>query len=164
MARDTAISKTQRKKEMLGLQELGVELISLSSEQLAAIELPEILREAVLEARRITDFEGRRRQTQYVGKLMRQVDAGSIRARLNAWRTQHNTHTAQFKRLEAWRERLLAEQGALAELLQEYPQADKRQLHKLIRDARRERLGNHPAKNYRALFQYLRSMIEGGDS
>jgi ribosome-associated protein len=163
MARDTPLSKTQRKKEMLGLQALGVELISLSSEQLAAIELPEILREAVLAAGRITDFEGRRRQTQYVGKLMRQVDAGPIRAQLNAWRTQQNTHSAQFKRLEAWRERLLAEEGALAELMQAYPQADEPQLHKLIRDARRERLGNHPPKNYRALFQYLRSIIGGGD-
>ena len=162
MSRDP-ISKTQRKKEMLGLQELGVELISLSSEQLAAIELPEILREAVLEARRITDFEGRRRQTQYVGKLMRQVDPGPIRARLSAWRTQESTRTAQFKRLEAWRERLLAEEAALAELLQAYPQADERQLHKLIRDTRRERLGSNPPKNYRALFQYLRSIIESSD-
>lgn len=160
MVRETPISKTQRKKEMLELQELGVELIALSVEQLAAIELPEILRDAVLEARRITDFEGRRRQTQYVGKLMRKVDAAPIRARLNAWKTQVRTHTAQFKRLEAWRERLLAEEGALAELLREYPQADEHELHRLIRDARRERLENQAPKNYRALFQALRALME----
>lgn len=160
MVNETPISKTQRKREMLELQELGVELIALSVDQLAVIELPEILRDAVLEARRITDFEGRRRQTQYVGKLMRKVDAAPIRARLNAWKTQTRTHTAQFKRLEAWRERLLDEEGALAELLREYPQADEHELHRLIRDARRERVQNHPPKSYRALFQALRALIE----
>ena len=164
MVNETPISKTQRKREMLELQELGVELIALSVDQLAAIELPEILRDAVLEARRITDFEGRRRQTQYVGKLMRKVDAAPIRARLNAWKTQTRTHTAQFKRLEAWRERLLAEEGALAELLREYPQADEHELHSLIRDARRERLENRPPKTYRALFQALRTLLETSDS
>ena len=111
MTIETPISKTQRKKERHALQELGVELVALSDEQLAAIELPEILRDAVLEARRITDFEGRRRQMQYIGKLMRKVDAAPIRARLDAWKTQARAHTAQFKRIEAWRERLLAERA-----------------------------------------------------
>ena len=160
MGAEPTISKTRRKKEMLELQELGVELIALGAEQLAAIELPEILRDAVLEARRITDFEGRRRQTQYVGKLMRKVDAAPIRERLNAWKTQAHAHSAQFKRLEAWRERLLAEEGALAELLRDYPRADKNRLRTLIRCARRERLGNDPPKSYRALFQALRALLE----
>src|SRR5687768_11187128 len=113
MARETLISKSRRKREMLALQDLGVELIELNDQQLAAIELPEILRDAVLEARRITDFEGRRRQTQYVGKLMRTVDPAPIRARLGSWKAQSRSHTAQFKRVEALRERLLGEEGAL---------------------------------------------------
>src|SRR5262245_53293765 len=164
MTRQTPISKTQRKKDMHELQELGVELIELSPERLAAIELPEILRDAVLEARRITDFEGRRRQTQYVGKLMRKVDAGPIRDRLNAWKTQARTHGARFKLLEAWRERLIAEEGALAELLRQYPQADENELRKLVRSARRERLEHAPPKCYRGLFQLLRSLMgERGD-
>ena len=160
MARETLISKSQRKRDSLALQDMGVELIELSDEQLAEIELPDRLREAVLEARRITNHEGRRRQTQYVGKLMRQVDPAPIRARLDGWKTQSRVHTAQFKRLEAWRDRLLAEEGALVELQHEYPAADAPRLQRLIRDARRERLENLAPKQYRALFQALRALTE----
>ena len=67
-------SKTRRKREMLALQELGVELVGLDDEQLAALNLPDALRDAVVQARRITRFEARRRQLQYIGKLMRGVD------------------------------------------------------------------------------------------
>jgi ribosome-associated protein len=160
MGADTPISKTQRKKNMLALQELGVALVALSDDQLAEVELPEALRDAVLEARRITDFEGRRRQMQYIGKLMRKIDAAPIRARLDAWTAQSRMHTAQFKRIEAWRERLLSEESALAELGREHPHADAKELRKLIDGARRERIENGPPRNYRALFQALRSLIE----
>jgi ribosome-associated protein len=159
VSEETRISKTRRKKEMIELQDLGVALVALSGEQLAAVELPEILHDAVQEARRITDFEGRRRQMQYIGKLMRKIDAAPIRARVEAWATQSRLHTAQFKRLEAWRERLLAEEGALAELAREYPRADAKRLRKLIDGARRERVENHPPKSYRALFQALRALV-----
>jgi len=157
---ETPISKSQRKRDSLALQELGVELTELSDEQLAAIELPDLLREAVMEARRITSFEGRRRQTQYIGKLMRKVDAEPIRVRLNAWKTQARTHTAQFQRLEAWRDRLLADEDALAELLREHPRADIGQLGRLIREARQERATSAPPRSYRALFQALRGLME----
>ena len=82
----STLSKSQRKKEVHALQDLGVELVALSDERLAALELPERLRDAVLEARRITAREARRRQLQYIGKLMRQVDAEPIRAALAALR------------------------------------------------------------------------------
>ena len=163
LIQEAPTSKTQRKKEMLALQALGVELVALSDEQLAAVELPEILHDAVLEARRITDHEGRRRQLQYIGKLMRQVDAGPIRARLEARTAQSRLNTARFKRVESWRERLLAEEDALAELLQDHPSADAYQLRKLIQAARRERLERLPPRNYRALFQALRALLETRD-
>ncbi|OGA20916.1 MAG: hypothetical protein A3I02_00715 [Betaproteobacteria bacterium RIFCSPLOWO2_02_FULL_67_26] len=81
-------SKTQRKKQVHALQDLGAELVELSAEQLAAIELPESLRDAVEAARRITARGARRRQLQYIGKLMRRVDAGPIRAALAALRAR----------------------------------------------------------------------------
>ena len=164
MSDETRISKTQRKQEMLALQELGVELVALNDEQLAGVELPEFLRDAVLEARRITDFEGRRRQMQYVGKLMRKVDAGPIRAQVDKWKSQSVIHTAQFKRVEAWRERLLADDAALDELLGAHPAAAARELRKLIAGARRERQLNQPARSYRALFQALRAILLRHDS
>jgi ribosome-associated protein len=88
MADETPISKTQRKKQVHELRDLGVELVELSDEQLAAIALPEALRDAVMEARRITRFGAKRRQLQYIGKLMRQVDPGPIRATLAALRAR----------------------------------------------------------------------------
>src|SRR5688572_5209953 len=87
-------SKTRRKREMEALQQIGVELVQLNAGQLAQIELPDQLREAVLEAQRIRDFEGRRRQMQYIGKLMRGVDPAPIRVRLKQWSGATREHTA----------------------------------------------------------------------
>jgi ribosome-associated protein len=154
------ISKTRRKRESAALQDLGTELVALSEERLAAIELPDFLRDAVLDARRITGFEARRRQMQYIGKLMRKVEAGPIRARLDAWKSPERAQVAQFKRIEAWRERLLSGEGALEELLREYPDADRSRLDALIRDTLREREENRPPRSYRLLFQALRAVFE----
>ena len=164
MGHDAPISKTRLKKDMAALQDLGAELVALSGEQLASIELPDFLRDAVMDARRITGFEARRRQMQYVGKLMRKVDAAPIRARLESWKFPARAQVAQFKRIESWRERLILEEGALAELLREYPRADAQHLHALIHDAQREREENRPPKSYRALFQALRAVLEERDN
>lgn len=121
---EEAPSKTQRKKQVRALQELGEELVGLNAEQLARIELPEQIRDAVMDARRTTRFKARRRQLQYIGKLMRRLDADPIRASLAVLQAQSSTETAAHKRVEAWRERLLAKPGALADLLVAHPGAD----------------------------------------
>lgn len=153
-------SKTQRKKEMLALQDLGAELLTLSDDQLASVPLPESLRDAVLEARRITDFEGRRRQLQYVGKLMRSTDAAPIRERVDAFRASSRENTARLREIERWRERLIEDDGAVAALVDGYPHADTQQLRALARNARREREENRPPRSYRALFKALRALLE----
>lgn len=152
-------SKTQRKKDMLALQDLGTELLALSEQQLATVPLPENLRDAVHEARRITDFEGRRRQLQYVGKLMRFVDAEPIRERIDAFKASARQHAAQLHRIEHWRERLIADEAALAELVSSYPRADAHHLRTLARNARRERDEGRPPKSFRALFKALRALL-----
>jgi ribosome-associated protein len=157
------ISKTQRKKESQALQELGAELVALPAERLAVIALPDFLRDAVMAARRITGFEARRRQMQYIGKLMRKVDAEPIRARLEAWKSPARAQIAQFKRIESWRERLIVEDDALAELVRICPAADGSRLEALIRAVRRERAENRPPKSYRLLFQVLRPLLERRD-
>src|SRR5215831_9105005 len=98
MTQSPPLSKTRRKKESQALQELGAELVALSSERLAALELPEFLRDAVMDAQRISGFEARRRQMQYIGKLMRKVDAEPIQVRLEAWKSPERAQVAQFKR------------------------------------------------------------------
>jgi ribosome-associated protein len=152
-------SKTRKKKDMLALQELGAQLVELNEQQLEAMRLPEALLEAVLEARRLNKREARRRQLQFIGRLMRDIDAAPIRDRLEEWRGQGREHTAQLHTLERWRDELLAGDPALERFLREYPDADSQMLRALIRNARREQGAALPPRSYRELFRVLREMI-----
>lgn len=156
-------SKTQRKRQVTALQDLGEELAVLADDQLASIELPDILRDAVMEVRRISSFEARRRQMQYIGKIMRKVDAAPIRAALEGFQTASRRETALHKRAEAWRERLLADEAALADFARDYPEADGRQLQKLVETTLRERAAGQPPRAFRQLYQALRALIENRD-
>lgn len=156
------ISKTQRKKDMLALQVLGTQLVELNESQLAEMHLPESLLEAVLEARRIGSREGRRRQMQFIGKLMREIDAAPIREKLETWRGQSDGHTAQLHRIERWRDELIAGDPALEQFLRDYPGADSQALRTLIRNARRERDSAQPPKSFRELFRVLRETVAAG--
>ena len=156
---DEPTSKTRKKKDMLALQDLGAQLVELNDEQLDSMQLPESLLEAVQEARRLTKHEARRRQMQYIGRLMRDTDATPIRDRLEQWRGQGREHTAQLHTLERWRDELLAADPALARFLNEYPDADSQKLRALIRNARREQTETLPPKSYRELFRVLRETI-----
>jgi ribosome-associated protein len=155
-------SKTRRKQEMRELQELGVELVALDERALDALELPDALREAVVEARRITGFEARRRQLQYIGKLMRRVDPGPIRAVLDERHARARADTAVFRRAEAWRERLLSDPDGLAQLIAERPVADASRLRALLESARRERSEGRPPHSYKELFRALREILGDG--
>ena len=156
---DELPSKTQRKKQMHDLQELGAQLVELNDDQLASIELPESLLDAVNEARRVTKFEAKRRQLQYIGKLMRGVDAEPIRSRIDAYKAVSSAHTARLHALERWRLRLLEDDEALTELLREHPHADAARLRTLVRNTLREREAGQPPKSFRALFQLLNETI-----
>lgn len=152
-------SKTRRKQEMHELQELGTELVALDERALDALELPDALREAVLEARRIKHFEARRRQLQYIGKLMRRVDPGPIRAVLDERRARARAETAVFRRAEAWRERLLHDPDSLAQLIAEQPSADQSRLRTLVESARRERVEARTPHSQKELFRALRELL-----
>jgi ribosome-associated protein len=167
---DEPTSKTRKKKDMLALQDLGVKLVELNEQQLLTMQLPESLLDAVQDARRLTKHEARRRQMQYIGRLMRDIDAAPIRDRLEQWLGQGREHTAQLHTLERWREELLAGDPAtggdpapagdpaLERFLHEYPGADSQKLRTLIRNARREQSAALPPKSYRELFRVLREM------
>lgn len=153
-------SKTRRKKEVHALQDLGEALVALTGEQLARIALPEPLRDAVIEAQRITRFEAKRRQLQYIGKLMRGVDAEPIRVALDAAHARSRVEAAMHKRAEAWRDRLLSGAGGLDDLRAEYPAADLRRLSALVSAARRESADGRPPRAFRELYQALRALLE----
>lgn len=158
-------SKTQRKRASHELQDLGEELVALSEARLTQLDLPDRLREAILQARRISKFGALRRQLQYIGKLMRaaEVDAAAIGARLDAWKGLSRDATAHLHLLERWRERLLADDAALGELVQRHPGSDLQHIRVLVRNARREHAAGKPPASYRELFQALKDIIPEPD-
>lgn len=152
-------SKTQRKLAMHGLQALGERLMKLNAEQLDAIVLPDSLREAVRAARRITKHEARRRQLQYIGRLMRSIDPEPIREKLKTWDGVSEEATARLHRIERWRDRLIEDDGALGELAGAHPGIDTQHLRSLARNAREERATGQPPRAYRELFRVLRELV-----
>jgi ribosome-associated protein len=150
------VSKTQRKREMLELQALGAALVDLPESQLAGLELETRLLEAVLAAKRIKSHEARRRQMQYIGRLMRHVDSEPIRARLAAIEGHSAQGAAAHRRLEAWRERLMSDDEALTAFAAEHPGADLQGLRTLIRNARKEQKESKPPRAYRELFRFIK--------
>jgi ribosome-associated protein len=160
MVEEDRPSKTQRKKEMHELQALGERLVALNASQLDEVDLPQRLRAAVDDAKRFTRHEARRRQMQYIGRLMRDVDPGPIREKLKIWDGVSQEHTARHHRVERWRERLMQDDGALGELAKEQPGIDTQRLRSLVRSAREELAAGRPPRNHRELFRFLRITLE----
>jgi ribosome-associated protein len=155
----TSLSKTQRKRQMLQLQALGETLTALTEEQLNELALPELLLDAVLQAKRIHKRGALRRQLQYIGRLMREVDSEAISARLHGWKGESLEATVYLHLLERWRSRLMADDEAVSELAAVYPGCDLQSVRTLIRNARRERDAGQAPRSFRALFQELRAII-----
>jgi ribosome-associated protein len=149
-------SKTKRKQQMLELQALGAALVKLPEGQLAGMPMPEDLAAAVHEARRISSHEGRRRQVQYIGRLMRNLDPGPLRAALAELDGQSAGAKALQQQLERWRTRLIDDDAALTEYASAHPDADLQALRTLIRNARKEIAEAKPPRAQRELFRFLR--------
>lgn len=155
------ISKSQLKRESEALQTLGEELVELPASKLAKIPMPEELADAVELARRITARGGRKRQLQYIGKVMRKINAEPIEAAMEALRNEHLRENARLHTLEQWRDRLINEgDAALAELLEQQANLDRQHLRQLMRNAQQEAKKNKPPKSARELFRYLREAME----
>jgi ribosome-associated protein len=178
-------SKTKIKKQMHELRDLGMELTQLGKDQIAQLDIPENLRDAIREMKNINSFGAQRRQMQYIGKLMRDVDTAPILAKLDVWKGKSNPHIAYMHQLERWRDRLMEDDTALNELLcslthtseelpdsvempdnYESPGSDEmpdraaaQRLRTLIRNAQKERDAMKPPKNFREIFQVLRELI-----
>lgn len=158
------LSKTQRKQQMEELQTLGEELVALSTDRVKKIDIPENLRDAVRAAQRMTrSDEAKRRQMQYIGKLMRSVDAAPIRAALALVRGESAGETAKLHRLERLRTEFLADEKVLEEIVQLYPAVDMQHLRSLRRSALKEQEQSKPPRSYRAIFQFLKT-LESGDT
>ncbi len=145
---------------MQALQALGEQLVELNRDQFARLDLPEELREAVNFAHRVTAHEARRRHMQYLGKLMRQVDADAIRSALERVSGESRAAVSLMHRAETWRARLLDDDNALTAFIAEYPDADAQWLRSAIRAARRERESGHAPKHAREIYRRLHQALE----
>jgi ribosome-associated protein len=155
-------SKSERKRRSDDLQALGEALIDLPDTELDALPLPDTLREAVLLARKITAHGGLYRQKQYIGKLMRRIDAEPIRAALEARRERERVEAMRFHRIEQWRDRLLQEgPAAIERLAAEVPGIDIAATRALVESARAEQPTGDSTHASRALFRLLREAFAG---
>jgi ribosome-associated protein len=153
-------SKSARKRAMHDLQQLGLDLVALDPGRLSTLDLPERLVDAIALARGITKHEGRRRQLQYIGKLMRDVDPAPLRTAFAAWERGPAVDRGRFAAAEQWRDRLLDQADGLTEFVAAHPAADRTVLAALVADARAERDRGSPPHKYRALFRELKRIID----
>ena len=159
---DTRPSKTRLKQEAHELQTLGRELSELPDDRLAAIDMPDALREALLTYRRTKSHEGKRRQLQYVGKQMRAADAEPLREAVAAYKLGSAKDTLRLHETERWRDELVANDEALTRWTQEFPQSDLQRLRSLIRSARKDAAAapeQRSGRGYRELFQFIKPWL-----
>ena len=159
----TAPSRNELKKQMQDLQELGEAVAALPVDRLDKLKLDERLRDAIDELRRTRSFEGKRRQVQYIGKLMKHENPEPLREAVASFRVGSATDTLALHQAEYWRDQLLAGDDALANWVKEYPATDVQQLRSLVRAARKEKLepGERHGRAYRDLFRLVKEQMQG---
>ena len=153
------VSKSEIKRDAEDLKQLGEKLVNLTKANLTKVPLDDSLKDAIGLAQRLQK-EARRRQLQYIGKLLRSIDAEPIREALEKIENKHNQQQAMLHKLEILRDELVAKGDvALTDLLNEHPSADRQQLRNLIRAAQKEKEQNKPSKAYREIYQILKILI-----
>ena len=153
-------SKSQLKREMTDLQKLGKELMTLPASRIAPLNLPEILADALKDAKKITAHEGLRRQMQYIGKLMRRVDPEPLRQAVADFKLGFAKDSLALHLSERWRERLLADDAAMQDFIEEHAGIDVQQLRSLVRAARKDAAlapEQRSGRAYRDLFQFIKA-------
>ena len=153
-------SKSQRKRDSTAVQDLGAQLVELSKEKIASLGLPEKVQDALIACQSITAHEGRRRQLQYIGKVMRDIDAEPIRAALEKFAGNSKREIADMHLAERWRERMLKDADAVALFANEFPGVDLQQLRTAIRNAQKEQAQNKPPRDFRKLYQLVKERLD----
>ncbi|MFC1079221.1 ribosome biogenesis factor YjgA [Pasteurella multocida] len=152
------VSKSEIKRDAEALKKLGEKLVDLTKTKLEKIPLEEKLLEAIELAQRLQK-EARRRQLQYIGKLLRNIDVEPIQDALEKLENKHQQQQAMLHKLEMLRDTLIDNPEAITQFLEQYPDADRQHLRNLVRAAQKEKAQNKPPKAYREIFQYLKDFM-----
>jgi ribosome-associated protein len=158
-------SKSELKRQSNELQKLGEQLVEAPRDRVKRVPMPEDVLEAILMCQTITNHEGRRRQMQFVGKKMRTLneeEVAVIQRTIDSWKGSSKAETAALHAIERRRDKLLADDKALTDLLSEHPELDVQHLRTLIRNARKEQAESKPPKAYREIFQILKDLAKKG--
>ena len=154
-------SRSQLKRENQELRDMGEQLVLLGKSQLEKITLDDSLKAAIKEARRLKNLDARRRQLQYIGKLLRNIDVTDIKYSLEKLNHQSQTFRQHFAKLEEWRDRFINEgNNAIEDFIAQYPEANRQQLRNLQRQANREKTQNKPSTASEKLFKYIRQLAD----
>jgi ribosome-associated protein len=152
-------SKSEKKREMAALQELGEQLLKLSPEQLNELKIPDEIQESLALCRDLKSHSARRRQIKYIGGLMRRIDPEPLRKVVFSLEKSEKGKTAKFHQIESMRDNLIeGSDSALEEIIGLFPDADLQKLRQLVRSARKEQKENKAPKHSRSLFRYLREL------
>jgi len=154
-------SKTQLKKEMTELQDLGKKLITINKKQLLTLELPTELYDAILQAKKFKRGEALRRQTQHIGALMRTVDPEPIKIMISNGNHFHRNEVSKFHQIEVYRDALISgDPKVFDEISENFPKLDRQHLKQLVRNAHKEKEKNKAPKNFRLIFDYLNDLAK----
>jgi len=159
------ISKTQRKRECDDVLELGEKILQLSKEELSQFEMDDELSHAFEEGQRIKSHGALKRQKHFIAKLLRNRDIEPLTKELNRILHKHDVHSAEFKRMEKWRDTIIEDgDKGINSFLEKYPTADRHHLRQLVRNAAKEKQNNKPPAAYRTIFKYIREIVDQSDN
>ncbi len=165
---DYGPTRTQQRRDALAVLALANQLVELPPSKLAKLDLPEDVQREIAQTRRITAHIARKRQLAFLAKVMRRHDTAvfdGVRAALGENRERQRQETAAMHRLEATRDRLLADTDvAMGELIEQFPTIDRQHLRSLVRQAKAEKESNKPPRAYREIFQLLKELAPGEDA
>ena len=156
-------SKSQRKRDSHSLQDLGEALVTMPKARLADIDLTESLQDAIEDYKRTKSFEGRRRQMQYIGKLIRGCDSDPLKEAVASFQLGHAVNSLALHEAERWRAELVADDKVMTRWVAEFPDSDVQKMRTLIRNARKDATAapeSRSGRGFRELFQYVKQALE----
>lgn len=153
------VSKTELKKDCKKIQALGKKISELSLEEISSFNFPEIISKAIKDCKSIKSNVAKKRQIQYLGKLLREIDLSEAYLRMDQIKNNSQLEIRNNKKAEAWRNRLIQDKNALTELIRLFPDIDRQKIRQLIQNAIKEMKSSSPPKYYRQLYKYIKEYI-----